>query len=86
MESLIDQISNDISKIKEDEEKKKSLRRMIIITDEKYNKIVNCKETKPRGSPTYYCTPFTPLRWNEEKGEYEDPKDPKNLKETRVSL
>ena len=71
MESLIDQISNDISKIKEDEEKKKSLRRMIIITDEKYNKIVNCKETKPRGSPIHYFSEkFTPLRWDAEKGEY----------------
>ena len=77
MESLIDQISNDISKIKEDEEKKKSLRRMIIITDEKYNKIVNCKETKPRGSPTYYCwEKFTPLRWDAEKGEYEGTPSP----------
>ena len=47
-------------------------------------------ESPDMHTPTYYCTPFTPLRWNVEKGEYEDPKDPKNhprdLKGTPVPL
>ena len=55
----------------------------------KYGHIFN-PESPDMHTPTYYCTPFTPLRWNVEKGEYEDPKDPKNhprdLKGTRVSL